>query len=158
MRNILLGLTILFFTVSCENVNENENKLVTTFEVKYTIGSSWVDYDYTATIESDGSLFVTEKWGLDDYYRESSYDITVQEIDLIREKLGNLTDETLNATYGFGEDRPYDLPVTIISYRTSFNSDTTCIYFPSENELPKDLEVFLSTISQIVQSHDTLDN
>jgi len=156
IKSIISELIIFVFIVSCEK--ENEKKFIDTFEVEYSVGSSWVDYNYSAHINNNGFLNVTEEHGLNNYYRENTFNLTVQELDLIKEKLENLTEINVNSKYGFIENKPTDLPTTKILYKTNFKIDSTCIYCPKENELPNDLTLFLSAIEKIIFDNDTLSN
>ena len=99
-----------------------------------------------------------EEHSLNDYYRENTYGLDGQELEKIRGKLYSLTEIYLAQKYGFGDDKPTDLPVTAISYNTNLNSDSTIIYYPEENELPDELDLFLNTIVQIILEKDTLKN
>lgn len=154
MRNIILGLLLFVFLVSCGK----EYKSIDTFKIEYSESSGWVGYNYSVIIENCGFLYVTSEHSLLDYYRESTFNLDVQEIEMIREKLKRLTEIDLKQKYGFGANKPNDLPVTEISYTTNFNSDSTIIYYPEENELPDELDLFLYTIRKIVFEKDTLKN
>jgi hypothetical protein len=154
MRNIILSLLFIVFIFSCEK----EYKSIDAFKIEYSRTSGWVGYNYSVIIENCGFLYVTEEHSLVDYYRESTFNLDVQELEIIREKLKPLTEIDLKQKYGFGADKPTDLPVTAISYTTIFNSDSTIIYYPEENELPDEMDLFLHTISQIIFEKDTLKN
>lgn len=151
-----LGLILLLELIGCRNENEFRN--VNTFSIVYSQSSSWVDYYYKVKIEKDGMMQINEHQGLSSLNRQSNYNISENDIALIKEKLANLSTMNIDDKYGFGEDKPTDLPVTLIRYETDFNSDSTAIYFPDKAELPKELESFLSTIDQIISDTDTLKN
>ncbi len=154
MRNIFLSLLLVVFIFSCEK----EYTSIDAFEIEYSRTSGWVGYNYSAIIDNCGFLYVTSEHLLLDYYRESTFNLDDQELEIIREKLKSLTEIDLKQEYGFGADKPTDLPVTAISYTTNFNSDSTIIYYPEENELPDDLDLFLYTIRNIIFEKDTLKN
>ncbi len=101
---------------------------------------------------------IIEEHQLLNYNRESTYNITLQELELIRKELVYLTEIDLNSSYGFGTDKPTDLPLNKVQYTTSFKTDSTLIYYPDENELPAKLDLFLTTINQIISDTDTLKN
>jgi hypothetical protein len=155
-KGIISGLVILVFTVSCQK--ENENRFIDNFEIEYSVRSTWVDYNYSAHIDNNGSLFVTEEYGLINYNRENTYNLTGQDLDLIKEKLANLTEIKLKTRYGFGINKPTDLPIKKLLYKTNHKADSTWIYYPNENELPNNLALFLSTIIEIISENDTLSN
>ena len=149
-----LGFILLLGLIGC--IKENEFRSVDTFSIVYSRGSSWVDYYYKVTIESKGTMQILEHSGLSDINRQSNYKISETDIALIREKLSNLSSMNIDDNYGFGEGKPTDLPVTLIRYETEFKSDSTAIYFPDKDELPKVLESFLNSIGQIISDTDTL--
>ena len=154
MRITILCLLLIVFIVSCEK----EYKSIDSFRIEYCRSSSWVGYNYSVIIENYGSLYVTEEHLLRDYYRESTFNLDTQELEIIRENLKPLTEIDLLQKYGFGNDKPYDLPTTQLSYKTNLNSDSTIIYYPEDNELPDELNLFLYTIHQIIFEKDTLKN
>jgi hypothetical protein len=151
-----LGLILLLGLIGCRNENEFRN--VDTFSIVYSRGSSWVDYYYKVKIERNGTMQIIEHHGLSSLNRQSNYNISENDIALIKEKLANLATINIDDKYGFGENKPTDLPVTLIQYETDFKSDSTAIYFPDKAKLPKELESFLSTINQIISDTDTLKN
>jgi len=154
MRIIFLNLLLIVFLFSCEK----EYKSIDDFKIEYSRTSGWVGYNYSVIIENYGFLYVIEEHLLREYYRESTFNLDSQELAIIRETLKPLTEIDLKQKYGFGADKPTDLPVTAISYTTNFNSDSTIIYYPEENELPDELGSFLYTIRQIIFEKDTLKN
>lgn len=152
MKKIVFVLIIVIFTISCEK----ENRPIDTFEIEYSIESSWVGYKYSTVILSNGFLNVTEVHDLNSYNRENTFNIDINEIELIKERFKPLTEVNLKPTYGFGANKPTDLPVTKLLYKTNFNTDSTFIYHPEENELPNALDLFLITVRQIINENDTL--
>jgi len=154
MRNKFLGLLFFVLLVSCEK----EYKSIDDFKIEYSRISGWVGYNYSVIIENYGFLYVIEEHLLREYYRESTFNLDSQEREIIRETLKPLTEIDLKQKYGYGADKPTDLPVTAISYTTNFNSDSTIIYYPEEYELPDELDLFLNTIQQIILEKDTLRN
>jgi hypothetical protein len=149
-----LGIILLLGLIGCKN--ETEFKKVDTFSIVYSQSSSWVDYYYKVKIENNGTMQIVE--GLSSLNRQSNYNISKNDIALIQEKLSNLATMNIDDKYGFGENKPTDYPVTFIQYETDFNTDSTAIYFPDKAELPKELELLLSTIDQIISDTDTLKN
>jgi len=154
MKNIINGLIIIVLLISCEK----ENVTVNTFEIEYSVMSGWVDYNYSAHISNNGVLIVTEEFNTYDYFREDNFTLTIKELDLIREQLKALTEIDIINEYGFGVNKPTDQPVTKLSYITNCKTDSTRIYYPDANELPDNLELFLSTIELVVFDNDTLKN
>jgi hypothetical protein len=148
-----LGFILLLGLIGCKKENEIRN--VDTFSIVYSQHSSWVDYNYNVKIEDNGAMQIMEHQGLSDLNRQSNYKISENNIALIKGKLAILATMNIYDKYGFGENKPTDLPVTSIRYETNFNSDSTAIYFPDKVELPNELESFLSTIDQIISDTDT---
>ncbi|MFA6403551.1 MAG: hypothetical protein WCX31_18300 [Salinivirgaceae bacterium] len=134
---------------------ENENRIMTDkFSIAYLRGSSWVDYSYEVIMENNGKMQVIEDHGISNLHRQSNYTIKHADIDLIKENLADLSLININNSYGFGENAPKDLPVVLIKYKTDYNSDSTVIYSPDKDELPKELVSFLSTIGKLISDID----
>jgi hypothetical protein len=128
------------------------------FTIDYKRGSAWVDYSYSVTINQDGIMNVKSHNGLADDYRESNYLVSAENLAVLRNSLNKLTLVELKDKYGFGPDKPSDLPVSMYGYQTNIKSDATTIYFPEKNELPNQLTSFISTLNQVITDTDTLRN
>lgn len=127
------------------------------FSILWQESSSRVDFYYKATIKQDGKLDIQEKYGLSNQYRDSEFEISQEDVLLIKEKLHDLVSIDIADEYGFNNDNaPTDLPTTKMKYVTNNKSDSTYIYFPDENELPNELEIFLKIVHQIILETDTL--
>ena len=155
----LTSLIITVFTIcSCE---KEKTKEIDTdiFSISYSKGSSWIDYSYNATINQDGLMQVTETNGLTNDNRKTEYQLVDSDLLIIREKLNNVVKINFSDKYGFdNENAPKDLPMTKLTYKTAMKSDSTSIYYPEENELPTDLDLFLQTVEQVILDNDTLIN
>ena len=104
-------------------------------------------------------MHVTETNGLTKTNRKSEYILVDKEIKLLKEMLNSVVKLDIFDKYGFdNENAPTDLPTTKLTYKTTIKSDSTSLYYPNENELPKDLDSFLQTIEQIILDNDTLIN
>ena len=146
MRQISLSLLLFFILTSCEK----EFNSIDTFRIEYAKTSAWVGYSYSVVICNCGILNVTEVNTITDYYRESTFSLEINELELIEMELLQITEIDIMHKYGFGDDKPHDLPVTRLLYNTNRNSDSTLIYYPEKNELPNELDSFLNTIHQII--------
>jgi hypothetical protein len=153
-KSFILGLILSIGMIGCEKEKE-KTETFDTFSISYLRASSWVDYYYEAIINQNGLLRVSEESKLNNLNRESEYQISNTDIALIKEKLSEVVSTDFKDTYGFGDDKPTDLPVTFIQYIVDNKADSTAILFPQENELPKALDSFLKVIKQIVVDNDT---
>ena len=154
MRQISLLLLLFFILTSCEK----EFNSFDSFQIEYSKTSAWVGYSYSVVICNCGFLDVKEVNSITDYYRESTFRLEINDLELIEKELQQIAKIDFMQKYGFGDDKPYDLPVTRLLYNTNRNSDSTLIYYPEENELPDELDSFLNTIQQIILETDTLRN
>lgn len=151
-KYFLIGLIISIFAIcGCEKEKAIENDV---FSITYSKGSSWVDYSYNATIDQNGLVRVRETNRLAKIDRNSEYRLVDTDIKMIKEKLNNVVKIDISDKYGFGDDTPTDLPTTQLIYKTTIKSDSTSIYFPKENELPRDLDSLLRTIEQVILDTD----
>lgn len=154
MSNKSLLLLLFVVLTSCEKKYDS----IDTFRVEYSKISAWVGYSYSIIIDNSGFLDVTEVNSIMDYYRESTFKLLINDLELVEKEIQQIADIDVMQKYGFGDDKPYDLPVTRLLYNTNLNSDSTLIYYPEENELPNELVSFLNTIQQIILETDTLRN
>lgn len=153
-----MSILSLLFTCCNENDSGNSNLNDTVnFTVKYSRNSSWIDYNYEATINSNGLLKIVEDVSLTNSSRQSSYQVSQSEMNLIEKLLIDVKCIDMNDRYGFdNENAPTDLPVTSLKYYSSEISDSTIIYFPKNNELPLALDTFLTIVEQVVLENDTV--
>jgi len=76
---------------------------------------------------------------------------------LIKEKLNDLVSIDVSDAYGFNNDNAAtDLPATKMKYISTNKSDSTYFSASGENEMPKELEIFLQVVHQIISETDTL--
>jgi len=113
VRNFVLALVLLFGFIGCEKKVENR-KVEGSFYIYYLRSSSWVDYAYDVTINQNGIMQIFEDQGMNNFQRQSNYQISVTELNQIKEKLRNLSLININDKYGFGKNKPTDLPITKI--------------------------------------------
>ncbi|MBN2237679.1 MAG: hypothetical protein JW729_08960 [Bacteroidales bacterium] len=152
----LLMLVVLFVFVSC---NKNEVKLLSDdyFVVYYEQGSSWTGQASEAEIRSDGELIISKRNDQANTSKSAEYELNDNSLNELKELLIDLLPIKLAERYGFDlENAPTDLPVTKIKYITNNKTDSTLIYFPNEDELPAELEVFRKTLVEIILELDTL--
>ncbi len=148
--------TIMF--CSCEHEDEYEKK-TDTFSISLSKGNSYFNYYFKATIDQNGLLQVTETNSLINVNRTSEYRLVDADIKLIKEKLDVLSALDISDAYGFeNENAPTDLLATKLTYKTTIKSDSTSIYFPSENELPSDLDSLLHAVELVILDYDTFIN
>jgi hypothetical protein len=155
--NLFISIILLIGFAGCHKDNIPSYDL-STFSILWKETSAWADFYYCATIDQDGNLSVREKHGLSNQNRESEFGISEEDMSLVKEKLGALVSIDISDGYGFNNNGATDVPTTKMKYTTKSNSDSTCLYYPTEHELPKELEVFLSVVNQIILKTDTLRN
>jgi hypothetical protein len=154
-KSILLGFVMSLGIFGCEK--EKAIPIVSdTFSISYTKGISWFDYSYKATIDQKGFLRVVENNRLANLRRTSEYRITDIDLALIKNYLIKVASIDINDKYGFGENKPIGLPVRIIQYDVDNSVDSTSVYYPEMNELPEELNSFLTIIEHIILENDTL--
>lgn len=123
----------------------------------YEIASNWTSYSFQATIDLKGKLHIEEENRINNFYRESDYEIPEVDKLIIKRKLGELMSVELAGTYGFeNENAPTDLPTKKIKYTNVHKTDSTYVYFPGENELPDELDNFIQVIQQVILENDTV--
>ena len=154
-RHCMLVLLLLLAFNGCKK-EEEERKLTNTFSITREIWGGFTGYSYSAKMDQSGLLQIIMNVSISSYYRESNYQIDTSDITLIREAVSNLSYINIKDSYGFDNIQTYDLPVTIITYKTDFNSDSTAIYLPKEGELPNELKTFWTIIDKIIMATDTL--
>lgn len=152
----LLMLFVLFVFISC---NKNEVNLLSDdyFVVYYEQGSSWTGQASEAEICSDGELIISKRNNQANTSTSAEYELNDNSLAELKEQLIDLLSIKLAERYGFDlENAPTDLPVTKIKYITSNKADSTLIYFPNDDELPAELEIFRETVIGIILELDTL--
>jgi len=121
------------------------------FSITYEHGSSWTGYSFKVIINQNGLIQIFEKGGYNNINREMNFQISEKELELIKVKLSNVAYINLRDKYGFGSNKPTDLPTAFLSYRMGNRSDSTSIYFPEENELPNELHSLISAINSAIE-------
>lgn len=152
-KTIVLCIILLLVVSSCEKQVDSSNPL-DSFSIVYLKGSSWTDYSYKAELNKNGLLSIDLSIGINNYSRRSDFQISNDDITSIEEELIKVNRINLEKSYGFGPDKPFDLPITFIKYSTESKTDSTTIYFPIENELPTELESFLLVIEKVIADND----
>ncbi|MBN1180936.1 MAG: hypothetical protein JXB49_01525 [Bacteroidales bacterium] len=136
----------------------NTNGVVDTFTnfvINYRYYSNWVGYNYSADINQDGFMEVNEVSELHAIYRKISFELTNADIEDIFEKLTLLTAIEMDDSYGFGPEKPTDLPITSLKYITDVSKDSTLIYAPDEDEMPKTISNLLFNVVSVINKMDT---
>ena len=155
----LIDLQILFILFVLFSCNTDEAKLLNDelYKVYYEQGSAWVGQSSEAVFQSDGSLIINKQNHRANTSTIAEYEMSDNNLTVLKEQLIDLFPIKLAERYGFDlENAPTDLPVTKIKYVTSNKTDSTFIYFPNEDELPAELEVFRKTLVGIIMELDTL--
>lgn len=150
---IVLAAFGLFLFSSCEKSGEENSVEIganAPFSLVYVQGSSWTDYAYRAELHQNGLLNLEVKGGLNNDHRKSEYQISYDTVTLVKERLLAATKIDFKSSYGFSINSPYDLPVTIINYRIGIHADSAAIYYPTEKELPEELESLKFLIEEII--------
>lgn len=155
--NLLVIIILLIGFPGCHKDDAPLNDL-SAYSILWKETSAWADFYYSATINQNGILDIREKYGLSKQYRESEFLIPDEDLLFIKEKLEALISIDISDGYGFNNNGATDVPTTKMKYTTKNKSDSTCLYYPTERELPEELEVFLSVVNQIILKTDTLRN
>lgn len=153
----IIGFILIMSILGCKNENDQPNAS-NKYLISYSNVSSWFGNTIKVTINKDGLLQISEKKELDNYQRDSEYQIDGSEFSSLKENLNSIAKTTMNKQYGFADNKPTDLPIIYFSYNFEGKSDSTQIYFPEQNELPKELELLVSNIKNLIIKHDTVFN
>lgn len=156
LLTLLFGTLLLFAVLGCakEKLDSDETDV---FLVSYSRSSSWADLLYAVTIDQNGDVVVTEQSGPANKNRVSKYQLSDMNLNLVKGNLSNLVKIDMLDYYGFdNENAPTDVPVTKLTYNTISKSDSASIYFPTQNELPLELDLFMQTLAQIIADTDTM--
>ncbi len=155
--NLLIVVILLISFSSCDKEDVPDFDL-NTYSIFWEESSSWADFYYKATIDQNGKLDVQEKYDLSDQYRESEFQISTEDMSIIKENLENLLSIDISDKYGFHDNAANDSPTTKMKYITTNKSDSTYLYYPNENELPDNLEIFMQVVYETISKTDTLKN
>ena len=155
--NIPIAVILLIGFTGCHK-EDVPNYNLNTFSIFLEESSGWMDFHNNATIDKDGKLNIQEEYGIFDQYRESEYQIPTEDVLLIKEKLSDLILVNISDKYGFHENAPTDAPTTKMKYFTINKIDSTYLYYPNENELPDELEIFMQVVYETISKTDTLKN
>lgn len=150
---------LLILVIGC--LKETDEELINNGPVPYTglyvyysIGSGWTNWSYKLTIDSTNAFTVNEKREYPEKSERNNVNtITSSEMDSLYLDLSKLTKVKIDR-YGFGDDKPTDLPVTHIIYRIAGFSDTASIYCPNEGEIPVELNRLLARINKLKAKYD----
>jgi hypothetical protein len=155
--NLLIAAILLIGFSSCDK-EDVPNLDLKTFSIFWEESSAWADFYYKATIDQNGKLDIQEKYDLSDQYRESEFQISTEVMSTIKENLENLLPIDISDKYGFHDNAANDSPITKVKYTTTNKSDSTYLYYPNENELPYNLEIFMQVVYETISKTDTLKN
>ena len=152
-----LGFFAIIVLLSCEKKSDNWTNLCADFEIKYNQGSGWTGWRFYTTITYPDSLMIYEsKYMPSPVVRTSKYVIDKKEMDTLFHDLQKIKNIDLADYYGFGPNKPTDLPTTFFKITNCNTLDSALIYSPDENEVPIELYNLLGRINRIVIKHDTL--
>ena len=151
----LFSLFLLIGVTGCdeEDVQAFDLSTFIIFKGNY---SGFTDYSYIATIKENGKLNIEFKLGIENIQKEAVYQISDEDLLLIKEKLQHLLSIDLKDQYGFHENSPTDGVTTKVRYRTINKSDSTFYYYPKDGELPDELLEFNKLTNQIIEKTDTI--
>ena len=107
-----------------------------------------------ANIDSTGLMAVQGKKYLPQLSeRKNNYVLLAEEVDSLKHDINNLSAVKLR-NYGFGSDKPTDLPTSYLKYRLNASSDSSSIYSPEKNEIPLELSTVLGRINKLRIKYD----
>lgn len=149
---LILAVSLLQGCTSSELKTDFDDDLKM-FLITYQKSSSWINYSLTATLDQNGVVNTDEFTGaLDSPRKTTKYTISAQELKEVRERLNDLSKISLSKEYGFdNEEEITDLPLRIIKYTTEQKADETSLYYPKENEMPQELNQFVTLIERLIR-------
>jgi hypothetical protein len=144
---------ILFFARLIE-CGKSKDNLDQDFSIYYSKGSGWTGWSYEIQINSQGQLNILERRNIPDFSEKNLiYNIDRKETDTLLKSLKDLRLIKLK-NYGFGENKPYDLPSSKFKYKLNNHSDSASIYKPAKNEVPKQLDLIINLINRILTEYE----
>jgi hypothetical protein len=124
------------------------------FYVSYNVGSGWTGWRYELGLNSKGTMTVYEKTCLPQISeRKINYLLLKTDLDSIQQNLIKLKYIRLH-DYGFGPDKPTDLPSSFFKYRLGIFSDSARIYVPDKDEVPSELSKTIGKINRLILKYD----
>ena len=149
--SLILLLAVIF--QNCKNRNLAETAKPPTFEFEYTRYSSFLNWNYIFSVNEKGSLTITES-KRDSLTKSLHIQMEKTDIQNLENQLKAISKISLKAQYGFGKNKPTDLPVECIIFRYEKSSGYACIYFTTEGEMPAELKNLLAIIGKLISTYD----
>ena len=147
---ILIAISVF----ACRKEETDNLTLTRSIKVFYYEGSAWTGWRYELTIDSTGLMVVHEKKYLpQESERKNNYMLLAEEVDSLKHDLKNLSAFRLQ-NYGFGPDKPTDLPTSFLKYSLNSTSDSSAIYCPKKDEIPYELSMVLGRIKNLRMKYD----
>jgi hypothetical protein len=146
---------IFVLILSCKKEKTENPDIKRGLNVFYYESSAWTGWRYELNIDSTGLMAVYEKKYLPQVSeRKNNYMLLAEEVDSLKHDINNLSEIRLR-NYGFGPDKPTDLPTSFLKYRLNTTSDSSGIYSPVEGEIPIELSIALGRINKLRIKYDT---
>jgi hypothetical protein len=153
MRVFYFLLICLLMSACAKDIGENPESS-DNFQLLYSKGSGWVGSSYELKIDPFGSTSVCEKLNLLRMTeRNVNFTLSPLELDSLKKDVDKLNGLKLQ-NYGFGQDKPTDLPTTFLKFTCGSYSDSCSIYLPDEDELPNELKLLLVRLDRIRLKYD----
>jgi len=146
-----IGLLMVIVFFGCEE-EIDDNKICSDLNIIYNQESSWIGWKCDITITYPDTLTIYERIIKPGYQANfSTYLIDKNVMDSLGQYLQELMEINLEDYYGFGPEKPTDLPITFLKYTYCGTKDSCFIYSPIENEVPIEAELLLARINRTVQ-------
>jgi hypothetical protein len=156
MKNRLVCLLFLFIAGCSNDKKDDLMGSYPGFDIKYEIGSGWTGQNYRVYIQSPDKMTITFNNPNQDFvYHGSYYYLEQNEVDTLIHCLNEIKNIPLH-NYGFGPDKPTDLPVTSLKYDFYGFKDSAAIYAPVKDEVPVQLSNLIQKIKNMANRHDTV--
>jgi hypothetical protein len=156
-HRLIILLLLSFLITNCEKKVDTIDHLCPDFKVYYFSGSGWTGSQFRVSIQYPDTLLIYERqYNPLSLERKSKYTINKNEIDSLFRDIIILKDIKLKNYYGFGPNKPTDLPSTFLKYNLCNRIDSSTLYSPDVNEVPIELLKFIGRIRIIVNNHDTI--
>ena len=110
---MLITVILLIGFTNCHKENI-QNYDLNSYSIFWQESSAWADFYYKATIDQNGKLDIQEKYGLSNQYRESEFQISTEDMSLIKENLENILSIDISDEYGFHDNAANDSPFVVI--------------------------------------------
>jgi hypothetical protein len=154
-KTILILLIILLKSCSSSELNTEFDANFDVFLITYHESLNWINYEFEATLDQNGEINSKEFDGTFDTleFKTKQYTISEEDLKEVKQRLNDLTKISLSKQYGFDSEEEVitDQSIRTIKYITEQKTEEISLYYPRENEMPQELELFIQLIERLIR-------